>query len=305
MAHHHHHAHDHSDEDAAANSKRLLLAFGLISSFMLVEAIGGVLANSLTLLADAGHMAMDAFALGLAAWAAHLAGRERSSHMSYGYQRVQVVVAAFNALLLLALVIWIVIEAIGRLRAPEPMLPVPALIIASIGFVINLVAFRWLHGSHDMNSRAAALHVLGDLLGSVAAITAALATWLWGWLYADPILAFVIAGILVRGAVAVLAEASHILMEGVPPGLDINAIKTTLASIDGVHEIHHVHAWSLTADQPMFTAHAHIDEAADAQSLLAELKHILETQFGIDHSTIQIEPGPCPDEPADDPGSSC
>ena len=298
MAHVHHHDHSHANPEAAGNSRRLLWAFGLISSFMLVEAIGGWLANSLTLLADAGHMAMDAFALGLAAWAASLAGRERNPHMTYGYQRVQVLVAALNALLLLALVVWIVVEAIGRLRAPQLMLPVPALIIASIGFVVNLIAFRWLHGSHDMNSRAAALHVLGDLLGSVAAITAALATWLWGWVYADPILAFVIGGILMRGAIAVLLEAGRILLEGVPPGVDIEAIKAQLATIDGVTDIHHVHAWSLTAEQPLLTAHAVLDADANPQQVLDKLKHVLESDFGIEHSTIQIEPGSCPDETA-------
>lgn len=219
MAHQHHH---HEHDDAASN--KLLHAFLLISAFVGVEVVGGLLANSLALLADAGHMALDAVALGLAAYAAYLSRRAENDRLSYGYHRYQVLAAAFNALLLLALTTWIVIEAIGRLREPETMLPIPALIIASIGFVVNLIAFRWLHGSTDnMNVRAAALHVLGDLLGSVAAMTAALCVWLWGWAWADPVLAFVIAGILIRGAVSVLREASHILLEGVPGGVDIES----------------------------------------------------------------------------------
>lgn len=291
MAHHHHH---HEHDDAASN--KLLHAFILISAFVGVEVLGGLLANSLALLADAGHMALDAVALGLAAYAAYLSRRAENDRLSYGYHRYQVLAAAFNALLLLALTAWIVIEAIGRLRVPETMLPIPALIIASIGFVVNLIAFRWLHGSTDnMNVRAAALHVLGDLLGSVAAMTAALCVWLWGWAWADPILAFVIAGILIRGAVSVLREASHILLEGVPSGVDIDAIKVGLAKVDDVLEIHHVHAWSLTPDMPMVTLHATVDENADGQRVLTELKTRLADAFGIEHSTIQVEPGPCPD----------
>lgn len=291
MAHHHHHR-DH--DDAASN--RLLHAFILITVFVGVEVVGGLLANSLALLADAGHMALDSVALGLAAYAAYLSRRAQNDRLSYGYHRYQVLAAALNALLLIALTAWIVIEAIGRLREPETMLPIPALIIATIGFVVNLIAFRWLHGSSDnMNVRAAALHVLGDLLGSVAAMTAALCVWLWGWSWADPILAFVIAGILIRGAIAVLRDASHILLEGVPSGVDIEAIKAGLGSVASVHQIHHVHAWSLTPDMPMVTLHATVDSDADGQLVLTELKTRLADAFGIEHSTIQVEPGPCPD----------
>lgn len=274
-------------------------AFVLIASFVLVEAVGGWLSNALTLIADAGHMFLDASALALSWYAVRLSRREHDNKLSYGYHRFQVLAAFVNGLLLLGLCTFIVIEAFGRLRNPEEMLAGPALAIACVGLVVNLIAYRMLHthAHGSINVRSAALHVLGDILGSVAAITATLTVLLTGWTYADPLLAFVVVAILVRGAVRVLREATHILAEGVPNDLDLEEIGRRLAErVAGVLEIHHIHAWALTSERPILTLHARVAETSDSQDVIAHIKQVLSTDFGIDHSTVQVERGPCPDD---------
>ena len=286
--------HQHQHQEAI-----LRRAFVLIAAFMLVEVAGGILANSLTLLADAGHMFLDATALGLAWGAMHLSHKNGDSRLSYGYHRFQVLAAFINGLTLAALVIWILYEAYERILVPQAMIPIPALIIASVGFAINLLAYKWLHGAErNANVRAAALHVLGDLLGSAAAIIAALVVYFTGWTRIDPILALVIACILSRGAWRVLRDATHILLEGVPKSLDMVAMRETLAAVQGVVEVHHLHAWSLTAERPLVTLHARVEEEADIRPVVGRLKSVLLEKFGVDHSTIQVERGSCPDEPA-------
>ena len=254
--------------------------------------------NALVLIADAGHMFLDATALGLSWWAARISARGADHSLSYGYHRYQVLAAFINGITLAVLVIWIAIEAVGRLQNPEYMDSIPALAVASVGFIVNIVAFRWLHGASDTtNVRSAALHVLGDLLGSAAAIVAALCVYLFGWLYADPILSIVIALILARGAYRVIAESAHILLEGVPKHLDLSEVKQELCdNIPNVVEVHHLHAWALTAEKPLLTLHAQVAEAGHVEGVVGEIKTILATTFGIDHSTIQVEVGPCPDE---------
>ena len=288
------HTHHHTDTDISALRKACVL----ITSFMLVELAVGVWANALVLIADAGHMFLDATALGLAWWAAQLSKRGFDQQLSYGYHRFQVLAAFVNGLTLVALIVWITVEAIQRLFNPEIMNPWPTLIVATSGFVVNLIAFRLLHNtSGNTNIRSAALHVLGDLLGSVAAMIAAAAVMVFGWLYADPVLTLGIVMILSRGAYRVLRESGHILLEGVPAGLDLAKIKNTLTEeIAGVEGVHHVHAWGLTAEKPLLTLHALIPENAHVQEVVADIKRLLKERFDIDHSTIQVELGPCPDD---------
>ncbi len=288
------HNHSHAEQD----SKLLGRAFLLISSFMVVELVAGLLTNALVLIADAGHMFLDAAALGLAWWAARMSARDADHKLSYGYHRLQVLAAFVNGITLLALVVWIAIEAVSRVANPEPILPLPALAVAAAGFVINIVAFRWLHGaSGNTNVRSAALHVLGDLLGSAAAIAAALAVYFFNWLYADPVLALLIVAILSRGAYRVIKESTHILLEGVPQGVDLTEIKHVLCTqIPHVVEVHHVHAWALTAEKPLLTLHAQVHQAAQVNTVVADIKTVLNTTFGINHSTIQVELGECPDD---------
>ena len=288
------HSHHHSDGDISALRKACLL----ITTFMLVELVVGLWANALVLVADAGHMFLDATALGLAWWAAHLSKRGFDQQLSYGYHRFQVLAAFVNGLTLVALIIWITVEAVQRLINPEAMNPWPTLIVATLGFIVNLIAFRLLHDtSGNTNIRSAALHVLGDLLGSVAAMVAAIVVMTLGWLYADPVLTLAIVVILSRGAYGVLKESAHILLEGVPAGVNLAQIKTTLTEeIDGVDGVHHVHAWGLTAEKPLLTLHALIPESAQVQIVVSDIKQLLKERFDIEHSTIQVELGPCPDD---------
>jgi cobalt-zinc-cadmium efflux system protein len=288
------HSHHHSDGDISALRKACLL----ITTFMLVELVVGLWANALVLVADAGHMFLDATALGLAWWAAHLSKRGFDQQLSYGYHRFQVLAAFVNGLTLVALIIWITVEAVQRLINPEAMNPWPTLIVATLGFIVNLIAFRLLHDtSGNTNIRSAALHVLGDLLGSVAAMVAAIVVMTLGWLYADPVLTLAIVMILSRGAYGVLKESAHILLEGVPAGVNLAQIKTTLTEeIDGVDGVHHVHAWGLTAEKPLLTLHALIPESAQVQIVIRDIKQLLKERFDIEHSTIQVELGPCPDD---------
>ncbi len=264
---------------------------------MFVEIIGGLLANSLTLLADAGHMFLDASALAFSWYAVRLSRRMEDERLSYGYHRWEVLAAFVNGLTLIALVGWILFEAWERLNSPQEMLPLPALAVASVGFFVNIVAYRLLHGHQDSAAvRSAALHVLGDLLGSVAAIAAALTVWLTGWTYADPLLALVIATILGRGAWRVLKEATHILLEGVPDGINLEQIARTLTErVPGVNGVHHLHAWALTPQKPLLTLHASVDEPADLSQVMLNIKTVLVDEFGIDHSTVQVDHGTCPD----------
>jgi len=287
------HAHNHSHE----NEQALGRAFALIGGFMFVEIVGGLVANSLTLLADAGHMFLDASALAFSWYAVRLSRRLEDERLSYGYHRWEVLAAFVNGLTLMALVAWILFEAWERLNAPQQMLPIPALVVASAGLIVNIIAYRWLHDHQDSAAvRSAALHVLGDLLGSVAAIAAALTVWFTGWPYADPLLALVIATILGRGAWRVLKDATHILLEGVPDGINLDQIASTLTErVPGVNGVHHLHAWALTAQKPLLTLHASVDEPADLPEVMQNIKTVLIEEFSIDHSTVQVDYGKCPD----------
>lgn len=296
--HGHGHSHDHHHDHAGLPERVVRRAFILIAGFMLVEVAGGLMTRSLTLLADAGHMFLDASALGFAWWALNLSRRSGDHQLTYGYHRYQVLATFVNGLLLAGLVVWILLEAWERLNAPVAMLPLPALFIATAGLVVNLVAWRWLHAGHDNAAvRSAMLHVLGDLLGSAAAIVAAATVYLTGWLYADPLLAVLIAAILGRGAWRLVRESTHILLEGVPSGLDLARIPPTLTrEIPGLLEVHHVHAWALTAEKPLLTLHATVGPDTDLGWVTGRIKAVLAERFAIEHSTIQVEHGPCPDD---------
>jgi cobalt-zinc-cadmium efflux system protein len=294
MSEHLHHHHDHT----RSRERVLRGAFALIAGFMVVEVAVGLLANSLTLLADAGHMFLDASALGFSWYAVRLSARASDERLTYGYHRFQVLAAFVNGLLLVWLSVAIVLEAIERFGAPTPMIAGPALAVACVGLVVNLVAYRLLHGDghDDINVRSAALHVLGDILGSVAAIAAAATVLLTGWLYADPILACVVVVILLRGAIRILRESAHILLEGVPKHLDLDVIRGRLNErLAGACEVHHLHAWGLTPEHPLITLHARVLDGSDGHALVERIKSILHGEFGLDHSTVQIERGPCPD----------
>jgi len=270
----------------------------LTAAFMVAEAIGGWLAGSLALIADAGHMLSDTAALGLA-WAGfRMARRPSDAKRSYGYHRFQILAAFANGLALFAIAAWIVFEAVGRLRSPVPILGVPMLAVAAAGLAVNLVALFVLRaGDRDnLNVRAALLHVIGDLLGSVGAIAAAIVILATGWTPIDPILSMFMTVLILRGAWDVTGRAGHVLMEGAPDGFDVAALRADLiAAVPGVTDVHHVHAWMLTAERPLVTLHVCLASSVEPNAALAAIKTRLRDEFGIAHSTVQIDPADCPD----------
>jgi cobalt-zinc-cadmium efflux system protein len=294
---HGHHGHDHGDHHASS-TRKLGAAFWLIVVVMVIEAVGGAWSNSLTLMADAGHLFVDAASLGLAWFAHRLAVRPRTDTRSFGYGRLQVLAAFVNSLLLLVIVAGIVVEAVSRMMTPHPVATGIAASIAMLGVLVNVAAAALLHGGHqhDLNTRAAYLHVLSDLVGSVAAVAAALIIRYTGWLPADAWMSLLVAALIARGAWRLLLDSAHVLQEGVPHGLDLAALATRLRNaVPGIDDVHHVHAWSLNARDTLLTAHARLRAGFDVAVTLAALKSVLVREYGIEHSTIQIELEDCAD----------
>ena len=271
---------------------------------MLAEAVGGVLSGSLALLADAGHMLTDSAALALAWLAFRVARRPSDWRRTYGFHRFQVLAAYSNGLTLFFIALAIGYEAVQRLREPAQVLAGPMLAIAIVGLLVNIAAFLLLHGAErdNLNIKGAMLHVLGDLLGSAAAILAALVILWTGWTPIDPLLSVLVAVLILRSAWFLVAESGHILLEAAPKGLDVEAMRNDLAAaIPGVADIHHVHAWSLTEGRPMVTLHARIAgtaSAADTARISAAIKSRLRDRYRVDHATVEIECETCADEAA-------
>ena len=289
-------------EPGLDDRRRLQGALCLTGGFMLVEVVGGLLAGSLALLADAGHMLTDTAALGLAAVAARVAGRPGDAQRSYGYHRFPVLAAYVNALTLLLIVVWIAGEAVGRIRQPVEILAGPMLAVAVVGLLVNLAAFRLLHGGRtdSLNVRGALIHVLGDLLGSAAAIVAALVILATGWTLIDPILSLLVALLVLKSAVSLLRRSGHVLMEGRPGNLDAaDVARPIAATVPQVGSVHHVHIWSLSPGRPIMTLHACVDRAAVHDRALERVLACVRERFGVRHATVQLEyercaePGEC------------
>lgn len=292
---HHQHAPDLTDRH---NERRVLIAMWLTGGFMLLEVAGGLYAGSLALIADAGHMLTDTGALALAWFALRLTRRPADTSRSYGYQRAEILAAFVNGIAMLALVVWIIFEAVMRIMSPHPVLGGIMLWVAVAGLLVNIISFMMLHGGEDnLNLRGAALHVLGDLLGSVAAIIAALVIMTTGFMPIDPILSVVFALLIARSAWVITKQSAHILMEGTPSHANPEEIAADLAkTVSGVTDIHHVHAWSLSSSRTLVTLHATLNPGADGSTALAALKARLAERFGILHATIQLEDADCPDK---------
>ena len=299
-AHQHDHAHDHAhDGDPSSRRRKLLLAFVLTVLVMVVEVFGGVWSGSLALLADAGHMMVDALALLLAVVGATMAARPADAQRSYGYGRMEVLVGFVNALSQFVLVGWIIYEAVTRLLHPGPILSGVMLVVALVGLAVNVLVLRTLHGhAHDdVNMAGASLHVLGDLLGSLAAVLAALAIRWFGWLWADPVLSLLVSLLILGNAWQLLRRCAHILLEGVPEGVDTAVVEDALRVADPcICSIHHLHVWQLASGSRMATLHAELNEPADGARVLQAIRQILRERFEIEHVTVQIDPGACPDE---------
>ena len=283
----------------AGSQRRVSIALVLTGTFMLVEVVGGILSGSLALLADAGHMLTDTMALGLSAMAFHVSRRPPDGSLTYGYQRFQILAAFVNGLSLLVIVGWILFEAFSRFLNPREIMAETMLIVATLGLVVNLLSFVVLHtGDRDnLNMRGAALHVAGDLLGSIAAIVAALVIITTGWVLIDPLLSIVVAGLIMRSAWSLVKRSAHVLLEGAPEWLDLAAMQQHIIDqVPGVDGIHHVHIWGLTPQQLMLTMHVTVSEPVASQSaVIRDVKSLLQKEYGVGHSTIEIEVDGCAD----------
>ena len=288
----HDHGHDHTH---GANKKVLLISFFIITLYMIVEAIGGFLTNSLALLADAGHMLSDAVSLGIALLAFTLGEKAANYSKTYGYKRFEILAAVLNGLTLIIIAIYIFYEAIGRFQNPPEVASTGMLIIATIGLLVNiLVAWIMMRGGdveENLNMRGAYLHVISDMLGSIGAIIAALLIIFFDWGLADPLASVIVAVLVLRSGYYVTKSGLHVLMEGTPQNVDVEHIIQTIQNIKGVQNVHDLHVWSITSGLNALSCHAVVDEQmsiAESERLLRQIEHDLEHQ-NIHHMTIQLE----------------
>ncbi|MGB6976531.1 MAG: cation diffusion facilitator family transporter [Gammaproteobacteria bacterium] len=295
-AHQHSHSHTHGNGHNHAHGTEhlsrnlLLLAVIIILLFAGIEAISGWWAKSLVLLSDAGHMGSDALALSIAAFAAWIARRPPSDQHSYGFGRAEVIAAWVSSMLMVFVVIIIFTEAIERLRHPSEVAAKIVIFVAILGLIVNGGVF-WLltRGERTLNIRAAILHVISDLLGSVAALVAGLVIYFTHWHLIDPILSIFVCLLILFSTIQLLRESLLILMEGVPPHIDMEEVGKAMVAVEQVHALHDLHIWTLTSGRVMLTAHVQITDLKSWQTVMANLRHLLHEDFGIDHITLQPE----------------
>ena len=283
-------SHDH-DHTHGGSGNMLIFAVLLTLGYAAVEAGVGLWAGSLALVADAGHMVNDAAALALAAGAAWLAKRSPTLRHSYGLGRAEFLAALINSLGLLALVAWLTVSAVERLQTPQPVMGEAVSIAAAIGLAINLlVAWLLSRGEQNLNTRAAMLHVMGDLLGSVAALLAGLVIYFTGWTPIDPLLSLAIGALILFSSVRLLREALHGLMEGAPFDIAPEEVGRALAAVPGVASVHDLHIWQVKAGETLLTAHLVVQDIKQWESVLEAGHELLEARFDIHHATLQPEP---------------
>lgn len=271
---------------------RLLAALAITLVFFVVELAGGIIANSLALIADAGHMLADSTSLIICVAAATLADRRGGERRTWGFHRVEILAALANGLILLFLAAQICQGAVKRIWTPAEVEGLTMLVVAAIGLVANLVGMALLGGhAHDLNVRGAVLHMLGDTLSSVGVIAGGLLIYFFGWTFVDPILGVAIAAVITVNAVRLIREAVHILLEGVPRNLDYRAIETTVGGVPGVKAVHDLHVWTITSGFDALSAHVVVDPCStgEGDSILRAVNDALREKFGITHATIQLE----------------
>lgn len=287
----HLHYNDHGVESGNQNKKTLKFTFFLIASFMIVEVIGGLMTNSLALLSDAGHMLSDAAALGLSYIAITVGQKSITSKKTFGYRRFEIFAAFLNGLTLIGISVYIFIEAYQRFSSPPTVASTGMLIVATIGLLVNIVA-AWIlqKGDRDnLNIQSAFLHVIGDILGSVGAITAALLIMFFGWHLADPIASVLVAILIIISGYRVTRDALHILMEGAPEGVDAEEIKKMLLALEEVEAVTDLHIWSITSDFPSLTCQVTVRQDIDEQIILRKIQKLIHDTFHLHHMTIQIQ----------------
>jgi cobalt-zinc-cadmium efflux system protein len=286
------HAHGHGHD---RGGQRLIAALVILASFTLVEAVGGYLANSIALLAEAAHMLADSASLLLAVIAVRAARRPADARRTYGHRRYQPLAAFLNGQLLLLLTVWVVYESIRRLLHAPVVNGQLMLGIAVLGGVANLVALAALAGGHSLNERSARAHVMSDLLGAAAASAAAVVILLTGWTLADPLLSLLISALILRSAWAITRESADVLLEGVPAGFNVTHIEAELHGyVPGLIGVHHVHVWTITGERPTVTLHANLAPGTVHGDALSAIHARLRERLNVEHATVQIEEeGPC------------
>ncbi|MGH7551068.1 MAG: cation diffusion facilitator family transporter [Gemmatimonadota bacterium] len=274
--------------------RRLRTVLGLTFAYAIAEVVGGMWTRSLALLADAGHMFTDVASLALALGALWVARRPATVRHTYAYGRVEILAALLNGLFMWAIVAWIGYEAVERLRAAPTVRTGPMLAVATGGLVVNAIAYAILHrGAEEcgrsLNLRGARIHVLGDLLGSIGAMTAAVVIGLTGWAAADPVASLLIGVLILVSSWRIVRDAVHILLEGTPPGLDVEDLIAAMYEVEGVAGVHDLHVWTITSGYPALSAHVVCDHEVARDMLLARLNRLLRERYGINHTTIQFE----------------
>ncbi|MFN8534171.1 MAG: cation diffusion facilitator family transporter [Dehalococcoidia bacterium] len=286
------HDHDHSAghrHSEGASGRRLALALGISAIFFGVQLVGGFWTGSLALLADSAHLLGDAVALALALGAAWLARRPASLQRTFGYRRAEVLAALINGGTLVVAAVWIGMEAFERIQAPRAVEAGPMLVIAIAGLAANAISLRILGHGHGINERGAFLHVLGDLLGSVAVIVAGVLMALFGWWLADPILSVLIAGLVCLSAIRLLKEALDVLMLAAPGDRSVQVIAQRMNEAPGVIAVHDLHLWTVTSGFESLSAHVLVDDSAEPCLVLEQLTALLHDEFSIEHTTLQVE----------------
>jgi cobalt-zinc-cadmium efflux system protein len=291
--HSHPHGHSHHHRGGAnSNRKRLGLTLALSVIYMLAELFGGLLTHSLALLADAGHMLSDAAALALSLFALWIAQRPATPRRTWGYHRTEILAALANGSTLVAISLYVIVEAVSRLRHPEAVNAPVMMGIAGGGLVVNLISLRILSGgkSGNLNVRGAWLHVLTDAFGSAQAVIAGALIWAFGWTWADPVASVLISLLIIYSAWDLLRETVCVLMEGAPGHIDVDEVRDTLACVPGVRAVHDLHVWTITSGMESLTAHVVVEDEAQACATLVQVRSALHDRFGIHHLTIQVEP---------------
>lgn len=288
---HDHHHHDHSHHFRELGRKRLLIVLAMTSIFMVVEFVGGYLANSLALMADAGHMLNDVAALALTYFALWIARRPATPAKTYGYLRMEILAALVNGATLILIALVIFWQAWMRFRQPPEVEGMLMLVVAAGGLTVNVIAAFLLHSSssHNLNMRGAYLHVLGDLLGSVGAITAALLILATGWYIADPLISVFVALLILVGAWRLVRESVDILLEAVPKHIDMTELARSVRELDGVEEVHDLHVWTLTSGFLAMSGHVVIRDPTRYKEILEKVHQLMHDRFSISHVTVQVE----------------
>jgi cobalt-zinc-cadmium efflux system protein len=286
------HAHEHPHERTGGESSRALaIVLALTTTFTVAEIVGGLLTGSLALLADAGHMLSDNLSLGIALLAAWLAGRPATPEKSFGYKRAEILAALANGVTLVAISIWIFVEAYSRLQEPPEILGGPVLAVATLGLLVNAAGAVILSrsGGENLNAQGALRHVIADALGSVGVMAAALIIVLTGWRYADPLVSVAIGALILASSWSLLRDSTNILLEATPRGIDAEEVGRRMAGAEGVVEVHDLHIWTITSGFPALSAHVLVGQSEDCHARRRYLEDLLAREYGISHTTLQVD----------------